>query len=225
MDNYLKWYLYVFAGFPGRGSGIGTEFLNPRGIARCMTVEELGILETNENIQCRKAGIFIAGTEELLGPTEYRMSDMLLQQGITWDWFDDNNWFFGNGITMYMSAASPEYKSVVYGTDLSMDEFLTAQKEPVAFSDIRLHRKQVAVESWKGYEARWLPGTCPQETHGVHLTWVVTKEPLVETAYKRLQQIIEERAVPDDLNSYSSNHFSPITEFTGKSIHYADPPL
>ena len=217
--------LYIFAGFPGKGLGAGTRFLNAGGLSHCIqVVEELGALEVDKLIQYRKDGVFMAGTNDFLYPVEYRISERLLAEGITWGWFHHFDWHFGNGVTIHGTYASPEYKSVVQGTDLSMDEFLAMSEGPVPFSELMMERKQVGVKSWQKYEARWTPGTCPDQNHVVHLTWGVTKEPLAETAYTRLQAIVEEQARPDSLDDYNDHHFSTIRKFDGKRNHYAEAP-
>jgi len=208
--------LYIFAGFPGKGLGPG-EYLHAGGLQYCIeTVEELAILEHDPLIQVRKGGVFINETDELLYPVEYRISDRCLEDGITWDWFHDYA-AFGNGITTHKSLASPEYRVVVHGTELTLDEFLAA-RGAVPLSDLALESKHIRHESWEKYEARWLPGTCPQENHVVHLTWLVTTHKLPEFAYERIRDIIERGAVPLDLAQYSQEpgkHFSTSRRYKG----------
>ena len=111
--------LYVFAGFPRNG-------LHAGGLQFAVeTVEQLAILNHDPAIQYRKEGVhFVTGKgEEWLKPAECLLSPMCLRDGITWDWFPED-WTFGNGVTVHKTLASPEYKTVVHGTDLTMDEFL-----------------------------------------------------------------------------------------------------
>ena len=85
------------------------------------------------------------------------MSPMLERDGITWDWFSEN-WAFGNGVTVHKTTASPDYKTVVHGTSLNLDEFL-AQHGTTELADLKLERLHIRHEGWEQYEARWLPGT------------------------------------------------------------------
>ena len=84
--------LYIFAGFPGRDAPSNSLQLHGGGLQYAVeTVEELALLEHEPNIQYRKEGVFITREhEELLYPVEYRMSDLCLRDGITWDWFPKN---------------------------------------------------------------------------------------------------------------------------------------
>ena len=72
--------LYIFAGFPRTALSAG-------GITFTIDVaEELGIVEHDPNIQYRKTGVYTPGEDgEMLYPIEYRLSDQLLIDGITWD--------------------------------------------------------------------------------------------------------------------------------------------
>jgi hypothetical protein len=204
--------LYIFAGFP-------SNRLNAGGLNHCIeTVEELALLEHDPAVQYRKEGVFVPGkADELLYPIEYRMSDLCLRDGITWDWFPED-WAFGNGITVHKTYAGPEYKTVVHGTDLDLDEFL-AQRGTTRLADLELERMHVRHEGWEKYEARWLPGTCPQENHIVHLTWLATTHCLPEFAYNRVADLIEGRAEPKDLHRYSTEpgkHLSKVRRYDGK---------
>jgi len=187
--------LYVFAGFP-------RSRLHAGGLQYCIeTVEELAILEHDPVVQYRKEAVFADGSEEMLYPIEYRMSEMCIRGGITWDWFP-GNWCFGNGVTMHKTTANPEYKTVVHGTDLDLNEFL-AQHGTTRLADLELERMHVRHEGWENYEARWLPGTCPQEGHAVHLTWLVTTHNLPDFIYNRVQALVEEGAIPEQAELYS----------------------
>jgi hypothetical protein len=204
--------LYVLAGFPKNG-------LNAGGLQFCVEqVENLAILEHDPAVQYRKEGVFVPGkAEELLYPVEYRMSDLCLRDGITWDWFPEN-WSFGNGVTIHKTQASPEYKTVVHGTDLNLDQFLS-QYGVTRMAELELERLHVRHEGWQKYEARWLPGTCPQESHVVQLTWLVTTHRLPEFAYNRIRDLIERAAEPKDIHPYSGEpgkHFSEIRRWDGK---------
>jgi hypothetical protein len=204
--------LYIFAGFPKNN-------LHAGGIQYCIeTVEELAILEHGLAVQYRKEGVFAAGTDEELYPLEYNISDLCLRDGITWDWFPEN-WSFGNGVTIHKTSANPDYKTVVHGTNLDLNEFL-AQYGTTRLADLELERMHVKHEGWKEYEARWLPGTCPQENHVVHLTWLITDYKLPQFVYDRIRNIIEYGTEPKDLHRYSiesGKHFSEVRQYDGKS--------
>ena len=222
--------LYVFAGFPNKGSKPGSLSLHAGGIRhgfcaceKCF--EERGepieseasfILEHDANIQYRKSGVFINNSDEYLYPTEYRMSDLCLRDGITWNWFTDT-WKFGNGVTMHKTHADPEYKTVVHETDLSLDEYLS-QNGPTTLSELKLERKHIRTEGWEKYESRYPKGMCPQESHLVHLTWFVTTHRIPEFAYNRIRDIIEYDAEPQNIQQYSTklgHHFSQIEIYDG----------
>jgi len=203
--------LYIFAGFPKMG-------LHAGGLQHCFeNVEELALLEHDPVVQYRKGGVFASGSEEMLYPVEYRMSDLCLRDGITWDWFPEN-WAFGNGVTCHKTLASPEFKTVVHGTELTMDEFLS-EHGTTNLTDLKLERMHVKHEGWEEYEARWLPGTCPQENHVVHLTWLITDYKLPEFVYDRIRNLIEYGAEPKDLDKYGTEaepHFSTVRKYDGK---------
>jgi hypothetical protein len=186
--------LYIFAGRP-------RSRLHAGGLQYCIeTVENLAILEHDPVVQYRKEGVFVDGSEEMLYPIEYRLSQRCLRDGITWDWFPEN-WCFGNGVTIHKTTANPEYKTVVHGTDLNLDEFL-AQHGPTRLIDLELERVHVRHEGWQKYEARWLPGTCPQEGHAVHLTWLITTHNLPDFVYNRIRALVEEGATPEQAELY-----------------------
>ena len=186
--------LYVFAGYPKNG-------LNAGGLQRCIeTVEELALLEHDPVVEYRKEGVFIAESDEELYPIEVVMSQMLERDGITWDWFPEN-WEFGNGVTVHKTLASPEFKTVVHGTELNLEEFL-AEHGTTRLAELELERMHVRHEGWEKYEARWLPGTCPMEPHVVHLTWLITTHNLPGFAYERIRSLIEDGATPEQADIY-----------------------
>ena len=186
--------LYIFAGFPKNG-------LHAGGLQLAIeSVEMLGELEHDPAVQYRKEGVFASGTDEELYPLEVVMSPMLKHDGITWDWFPEN-WSFGNGATVHKTSASPEFKTVVHGTDLNLEEFL-AENGTTRLAELELELMHVKHEGWQEYEARWLPGTCPQESHIVHLTWLVTTHKLPDFAYARIQDLIEGNAKPEQAEIY-----------------------
>ena len=186
--------LYVFAGFP-------KNRLHAGGLQHCIeTVEGLAIIEHDPAVQYRKTGVFASGSDEILYPIEYRMSDWCLRDGITWDWFPEN-WSFGNGVTVHTTSASPDYKTVVHGTELDLNEFL-AQHGTTRLAELELERMHVRHEGWEQYEARWLPGTCPQESHAVHLTWLITTHDLPEFVYDRIRSLVEDGATPEQAEIY-----------------------
>ena len=213
--------LYVFAGYPGINGLAGDLNLNAGGIQYCVEeVEGLAELVHNPAVQYRKEGVFIPGPHhEQLYPVEYRLSDACLEVGIGWRWFPEN-WSFGNGVTVHKTWASPEYKTVVHGTDLNLDQFL-AQHGTTKLADLELERLHIRHEGWEKYEARWLPGTCPQESHIVHLTWLVTTHRLPEFAYNRIRDLIEYGAEPKNRHRYSTDpgkHFSETRRWDGISV-------
>ena len=186
--------LYIFAGFPKNG-------LHAGGLQYCIeTVEELGELEHDPAVQYRKEGVFAASTDEELYPLEVVMSPMLERDGITWEWFPEN-WSFGNGATVHKTSANPTYKTVVHGTELNLEEFL-AENGTTRLAELELERMHIKHEGWEEYEARWLPGTCPQESHIVHLTWLITAYKLPEFVYERIRSLIEDGAKPKQADIY-----------------------
>jgi hypothetical protein len=186
--------LYVFAGYPKNNFHAG-------GLQHCIeTVEMLGEFEHDPAVQYRKEGVFAAGSDEELYPVEVVMSDLCLQDGITWDWFPEN-WSFGNGVTVHKTSASPDYKTVVHGTELDLNEFLT-EYGTTRLAELELERMHIRHEGWTEYEARWLPGTCPMESHVVHLTWLVTTHRLPDFAYERIRSLVEDGATPEQADIY-----------------------
>jgi hypothetical protein len=205
--------LYIFAGFP-------RNRLHAGGLQYCIeTVEELGELEHDPVVQHRKGGVFAAGSDEELYPLEAVMSPTLERDGITLDWFDDN-WEFGNGVTVHATSASPEFKTVVHGTELNLEEFL-AENGTTKLAELELERMHVRHEGWEKYEARWLPGTCPMEPHVVHLTWLVTTHKLPDFAYERIRALIEDGAEPEQAEIYicpdePGKYLSTLTTFRSR---------
>ena len=172
--------------------------MNAGGLQHCVeTIEELAILDHDPNIQYRKEGVFTVGEQnEILYPVESRLSDLCLRDGITWDWFPEN-WFFGNGVTIHKTLASPVYRTAAHGTSLSLENFMLRHG-----TIPRLEHRLVRSEGLQEYEAQWHPGTCPQENH-VHLKWMITTHRLPEFAYQRIRQLIEDGAKPIDLHLYN----------------------
>jgi hypothetical protein len=186
--------LYIFAGYPKNG-------LHAGGLQLAIEeVEMLGELEHDPAVQYRKEGVFASGTDEELYPLEVVMSPALERDGITWDWFPEN-WSFGNGVTVHKTSASPDYKTVVHGTELDLNEFLT-EYGATRLAELELERMHVRHEGWEKYEARWLPGTCPMESHVVHLTWLVTTHNLPDFAYERIRALVENGATPEQADIY-----------------------
>jgi hypothetical protein len=186
--------LYIFAGFPKNN-------LHAGGLQLAIeSVEMLGELEHDPAVQYRKEGVFATGTDEELYPLEVVMSDRCFQDGITWDWFPEN-WSFGNGVTISKTSASPDFKTVVHGTELDLNEFL-AKYGTTKLAELELERMHVKHESWLEYEARWSPGTCPQERHVVHLTSLVTTHKLPDFAYERIRALVEDGATPEQAEIY-----------------------
>ena len=203
--------LYIFAGFPKSN-------LHAGGLQYCIeTVEGLGLLEHDPAVQYRKEGVFSSESDEELYPLEVMLSSTLERDGITWDWFPEN-WSFGNGVTVHKTSANSEYKTVVHGTELDLNEFLT-EHGTTPLAELELERRHIRHEGWQKYEARWLPGTCPQESHVVQLTWLITDYKLPQFVYDRIRNIIEYGAEPKDLDKYSietGHHFSTVRAYDGK---------
>ena len=186
--------LYIFAGYPKNN-------LHAGGLQYCIeSVEMLGELNHDPAVQYRKEGVFAANTDEELHPLQVVMSPMLERDGITWDWFPEN-WSFGNAVTVHKTSASPEFKTVVHGTELNLEEFL-AENGTTRLAELELERMHVKHEGWQEYEARWLPGTCPQESHVVHITWLITTHKLPDFAYERIRSLIEDGAEPEQKEIY-----------------------
>ncbi len=113
------------------------------------------------------------------GEHRYHMSSRCGLDGIGWRWFPES-WSFGNGVTIHKTVA--EYRKHVV---ILKDDNLT-----------------IVTEDHSTYEARWAPGTCPQESHVVHLTWCIFSHDLPAFAYERLRSVIEEGATPLNPQEY-----------------------
>jgi hypothetical protein len=210
--------LYLFAGFPG---GNGKRGLHAGGLQYCIEeIEELGLIEHDPAVQYRKKGVFAADTDEMLYPIEYQFSPMLIEEGITWDWFPAE-WSFGNGVVMHKTMASPEFKTVVHGTNLTLDEFIAIQGRMSL--DVQLEQKHIKHDGWKNYEARWSPNTCPMDAHAVHLTWMVISHRLPTFAYERIRSIIEDGAELKYPERYAHDnpdkYFSTLRKFEDNHVN------
>ena len=203
--------LYVFSGYPKCG-------LNAGGLQRCVEeVENLGILEHDPAVQYAREGVFVVhgSVGERIGKLEYRLSALLERQGITMDWFYQN-WAFGNGVTTHKSRAMRETMLVDHQSGVEIGDLLVLGAAPLDLSKLRIQRVPKRTEGWTKYESRWLPGTCPQESHLVHLTWLVLKHRLPEFIYLRLEQIIESPSVIlRDIGRYQARHFSKERKWEG----------
>ena len=151
---------------------------------------------------------------EWVAPIEYRVSDQLVRDGITWEWFPEN-WSFGSGVSIHKTTAYWPTKVIDWGTQKSLSQLLDAGGI-VDLSRVQLLKIHNRTEGWAKYEERWRPGTCPQESHQVYVTWVITVDKLPEFAYQRLTDLIERKAEPKDLWRYSASHFSQIYKWQGK---------
>ena len=181
--------LYIFSGFPRCG-------LNAGGVEYAIeTVEDLAVLEHGPTVQYRKEGEFAVGGEqaEWVAPITYRISDQCIGAGITWDWFPEDH-SFGNGVSVSKTSALVQHESVIVGTDLDLERYLR-ERGPTRLNDLAMESRLVRHEGRKRYEARWLPGTCPDFNHVVHLTWVVAQYRWPEHIYERVRQIVEDPAV------------------------------
>ena len=197
--------LFIFAGYPRCG-------LNAGGLQHAVEeVEELAILEHRPAVRYDREGIVAVGPGgfwERVGATPYVLSPSLEAIGITWDWFPEN-WSFGNGVTVHKTTACRETEVIDHGSGRSLSSLMAAG-QPVDMSRLVLRQAPRRTEGWKKYEARWRPGTCPQESHVVHLTWLVARHFIPLFAYDRIREIIE---APDaeirDQDRYEAKHFSP----------------
>ena len=211
--------LYIFAGFPGKQMEPDSIQIHAGGLEHLVNVvEELAIVQKDSNLQYNVHGVCTSGLEgEFLYPLEYRISDSCFHDGITLDWFPEN-WSFGCGVTTHKTSASPEFKTVVHGTELDLNEFLT-EYGTTRLAELELERRHIKHEGWEKYEARWLPGTCPQENHVVHLTWITTVDPMPGFAYERLRAVIEGGAELKDTHLYNHDPgamFSTIRKWDGE---------
>jgi len=202
--------LYIFGG--------AQCLLNAGGLQRAVQdVEKLGKLKQNKAVQYRKEGIFLRTNhgEEWVDDLDYWISDRVLAMGIGWDWFKPT-WTFGNHVTAHKTFASPEYRTVIHGTNMTLDEFLKRGK--VYGPGMGLSLQHWRHEGWIEYENRWPPGRCPQTSHIINLTWLITEDVLAEWDYQRLVDIIE---VPGtelrNPEAYTEEHFSPRRVWDGKA--------
>lgn len=182
-------------------------------------MEHLAELEHDPMISYAKEGVFAiypsGGIGERLGPVEYVLSSMLEAQGITWKWFPENHGF-GNGITVPKTTALKEYQLVDHRTGNSIPDLLT-KGYPLELGKLIIRMVPKRTEGWDKYEARWVPGTCLQESHIVHLTQIVTRGRLDTLAYNRIQRIIEDpSAMLTDVDRYREKDFSPTRTWDGK---------
>ena len=204
--------LYMFLGFP-------KTLLNAGGLQHCVEeVERLAILEHDPAVQHSKEGVFIVhgSVGERQGMFEYRLSRQLDQLGVTWDWFPEN-WGFGNGVSVHKTTANRETMLVDHRTGASVAD-LIASGRPINLGKLRIQQVPKRTEGWVAYEKRWRSGTCPQESHILHLTWLITKHRLPEFAYLRLERIIEDSStVLHDVERYQERHFSPVRKWEGES--------
>lgn len=210
--------LLIFAGFPGKQRPSGAAYLNAGGLAHCVEeVEKLAILEHDPAIHYSKEGVFIINGNygERWGPVEYRLSKQLERDGITWDWFPEH-YGFGNGTSMPKSTAIRETMLIDHDSGMGIPD-LIATGRVVDFIKLRVQMVPKPTEGWDKYEARWIPGTCPQESHIVHLTCVVTKHRIPEFAYLRLEQIIEQPGASlRDVERYQPQHWSVSRKWNGQ---------
>lgn len=114
------------------------------------------------------------------------ISDRCKADGIDWPWFLERA-AFGNGVT-------------IHGTE-------------ARYSDNEVAHDLFGPEGWAEYEKRWTPGTCPQEDHVVHLTWLITRTPLPSAVYERVRELIEEGAPAEPRGAYEDKHFSEIRQW------------
>ena len=210
--------LYVFAGYPGRALPAGMAHLHAGGLRHCIKeVEALAELEEDSMIQYTKDGVYAipkgSNEGEWLGPTPYRLSPAVERSGITWQWFPEH-WSFGNGVTCTNWTAKRETMEIDYRTGVPMAD-LIATGHPIDLSKVTIQRVPRTTEGWAEYEKRWLPGTCPQESHKVHLTYVITRGEMEPWAYERVLCLIEERdAALVELDRYRPEHFSVSRKWT-----------
>ena len=175
-------------------AGYPKNDLHAGGLQYCVEdIECLAILKHDPVVQYRKLGVFAAGTEEMLYPIEAVLSPTLERDGITWDWFPEH-FTFGNGVTVHKTIANRKNRTVQHGPEL--------------------------YERWDMYESRWLPGTCPQNNHIVHLTWLVTAHDLPDFAYQRIRSLIENGSTPERAELYErpdepGKYLSASRIFTG----------
>lgn len=200
--------------------GISKCGLNAGGLQHCIEeVERLAILESDPMIQYTKEGVFAlprgSRVGERLGAVEYRISPMLEREGIGWEWFPEN-WGFGNSTTVHKTSANRETMLIDHRTGNDVQD-LIASGHPLDLGNLIIQQIPKRTEGWVQYESRWAPETCPQESHDVLLTWLVTRGEMESWAYERLLRIIEDpSAVLRDVERYNTDHFSPTRQKTVK---------
>ena len=200
--------LYIFAGFPGKALPPGSRHLHAGGLRHTVEVEHLGLLVEDGFIQYRKEGVFSvtpSGAEQL-GAVQMCFSDLCLAAGIDQRWFPDG-YAFGNGVSLPKTTALRETMVVDHLTGVSLSQMLGVGR----VLDLRRQVERVyrLTEGWNQYEARWRPGTCPQESHVVHLTTLCFRHELPQFAYERLQQLIEAPGTKLHFPElYTEQHFS-----------------
>lgn len=212
--------LYIFAGFPGKWLPPGSKHIHAGGLRHTIEVENLGLLQEDNFIQVRKDGVFsvTAGGEERLSKVQFHPSTTLLSKGIDWRWFPEN-YSFGNGVTLIKTTANRETQLVDHTTRLTFAQAM-ALRGRVRLADLDMEEVYKLTEGWEKYEARWIPGFCPQENHIVHLTTCCFRHELPLHAYSRLQELIEvpgtELRYPE---LYNEQHFSIIRTWRAAEEH------
>jgi len=199
-------HVYVFADKAVKdATEPGTPILHAGGLAFCFeNVECLGILEKDRRIRVNLDGVFIGSIrgEERIADPVIHVSDRLIQDGITENWFTEG-WALGNGVTAHRTHAKFDTKMVEHKMGRTLAELKLLQGY-LDLSSHRLYEVHDRTEGWEVYERRWRAGTCPQCTHGVHLLWMVTKHELGGYGYKRIQEIVEEGAALKHPEAYDS---------------------
>lgn len=198
-------HVYVFTNRSILLAQPGGRFLNAGGLRRCIEqVEELAILEHSAMLRADLDGVFILtplGEERIADPILH-LSEYLIQEGITENWFSEG-WAFGNGVSCHKTHAKFQTKLVDHVAGRTMEE-LVERDGFVDFARLKLYRVHDRTEGWEEYERRWRSGTCPQFSHYVHLTWLVAKHEIGGYGHKRILEIIEEGASPKHPEAYNS---------------------
>ncbi len=209
--------LYAFAGMPSLGRG-QTRGLHAGGLQYCIeTVEGLAILNHDPALQQRKEGLFVVSGRggEQISDAKIHLSDRVIQDGITDNWFLDNA-SFGNGVTCPKTTANYRTKIVNHECGRTLEEMLRTGGI-VDLSRLRLQQVHDFTESWAQYEYRWRAGTCPQENHSVHLTVMLVQHELSASAYRRILDLVENGAEPLHPEAYVSDepgrYFSTFRQF------------
>lgn len=195
MDNPP--HVYVWANRNITLAGTGQRILHAGGLSKCIEQDEgLAVLEHGP-IRCGIDGVYLRTEvgEERIADLSLHLSERLLQSGITRRWFS-RGWSFGNGVTCHKTHARYETKDVEYESRRTWDELL-ASGNIVDGSELRWERVHRKTEGWKLYEERWEPGTCPQFSHYVHLTWMVVQHELGGYGYNRIRDLAECNAEPN----------------------------